>query len=423
MRQLLYFALCFLPIGLQAQSLITIKGSVSDSKTGQPIPFTTIVLKGHALGTTASESGDFSFRITEKLQNDTVMFSCMGYSSLKIPVTALIGSTHHVELHPQSFLLSEVIAKPLSVEDYVRMAVERIPQNHATRPFLAKAYYYEFITENDNFIKFEEAITSTYYPAYGDTAKSHSAILYGRTAKNVQELQFMRSKMERLQKRAEKRDKEFEPLFDPDDLSSIGGGPTEVLGAGIIHENPDFLNPRYFKLFRYHLNGIVAYGDRKLLEISFDQRRKHDYQKQNGKLYLDAETYAFAAVEFTGKVFIPILLKPIIAMVGIGIGNPDYSMQVHFTEYNGTWYVANAFQQINIDLSTTDLFRKNDHSALQIEQAFVVESLDMENVKEIPDSLQMNSNKTFEEQAQFKDPGFWDTYTPVRPKRLETFLD
>lgn len=423
MRQFLFLPLLFFSFELLAQTDMTIKGSIIDAEKGHPIPFATIVLKGHALGTTASESGDFSFRINERLQKDTVVFSCMGYSSLKVPVAALIGKNYRAELHQQSFLLSEAIAKPLSVEDYVRMAVERIPQNHATKPFLAKAYYYEFITENENFIKFEEAITSTYYPAYGDTSRSHSSILYGRTAKDIQELQFMRSKMERKQKRAEKRGKEFDPLFDPEDLTSIGGGPSEVLGAGILHENPDFLNPKYFKLFRYNLDGVVAYGDRKLLEISFDQRRKHDYQKHKGKLYLDAETYAFAAVEFTGKVFIPVLLKPVIAMIGIGIGNPDYSMQVHFTEHDGTWYVANAFQSINLDLSTTDLFRKNDHSALKIEQAYVVESLEMETAEEIPTELRVDFEKSFEEQAQFKDSGFWDDYTPVRPKRLENFLD
>lgn len=423
MRHLLSIALFLLAFHTVSQAQITVKGRVVDKETREAVPFATIIIRGHALGTTTSESGEFSFRITESLRNDIAEFSCMGYSSVRFPLAAIIEKDNRIELIKKNILLSEAIVKPLSVEDYVRIAVERIPQNHSTKPFLAKAYYYEFTTENENFVKFEEAITSTYFPAFGDTSESQSSILYGRTSKDVEDLQFMRSKMERKEKRAAKKGKPYEPLFDPEDLTSVGGGPSEVLGAGIILENPDFLDPKHFNLFKYSLDGIVAYGDHKLLEISFVQRRRHDHQKRTGKLYLDAETYAFAAIEFTGKIFIPALLKPIIAMVGIGIGNPDYSMRVHFREYDGTWYVSNAFQNINLDLSTTDLFRKNDHSSLQIEQAYVVESLEMENVSDIPEDQRVNFEQTFEEQARFKDTDFWDDYTPMRPKRLESFMD
>ncbi len=406
-----------------AQTGRSISGIVRDQQTGEPIPFVNIGMKTQPIGTVSSINGAFQLNVPFQAMNDTLVFSCMGYGPRRLALSKLKENGNDIRLETKSILLSEVLARPLSVEDYLRIAVSRIPKNHGAVPTLAKAYYYELTTENDRFLQFEQAVTSTYFPAYGDTAKSHSSILYGRSLDERAAIQFMQAKMNRKLQRAAKKDKDFEPMLETDNLIDGTSGPSDILGSDPILERPEFLDPKEFKHFKYSLDGIVSYGDRQLLNIGFKQRKQLDHQKSNGRVYIDAESYAFVAVEYEGKFIIPALLKPVIALAGISVGNPRYHVRAHYREHNGNWYVSSAHQDISIKLSTLDLFYKNDHSEFRKEQAFVVESLQTTDVKPIPKEQWVDTGKGFEEQAQIKDPGFWESYTPERPKRLEALVD
>lgn len=420
---LLFLLLAAYSASVWAQQSTIVSGMVSDGATSNAIPFVNIGLKKHALGTVSSETGAFSLHVPATALNDTVVFSCMGYAAHKVAVSQLKKTTNHIRLQVKSILLSEVLARPLTVEEYLRIAISRIPDNYANTPSLARGHYYELTTENDNFLKFEEAVTSTYFPAYGDTVKSHSSILHGRSLDELATIQFMQAKMNRKLKRAQKRDKDYEPAMDAEDLTSGTSGPSEILGSDPIHQRPTFLDPKEFKHFKFKLDGIVPYGDHQLLNIHFRQKQKVDHEKSEGNIYIDADSYAFVAIEYEGKFIIPALLKPVIALAGIGISNPRYHTRVHYRVHDGKWYVASAHQDITIKLSTTDLFHKNDHSVFREEQAYVVESLQTTDVQPIPKGQRVKTSLGFEEQALIQDPAFWETYTPVRPIKLAELVD
>lgn len=416
----LFLLSCFLAMG---QMALELRGTVRDYDTGEHLPFVSVGLRNGNRGTIATETGEFSLQVPISALNDTLQFSYMGYGLERIPVATMKGRSVQVKMHKESFLLAEAIVKPLMPEDYVRLAVQRIPENYANTPAMATGYYYEFTTENAAFLKFEEAVTATYVPGILDTLKGHSSVLHARAAKDVTTLKFMQSRNARKEKKASKKGREYEPLIASDDLTVGTGGPSDILGSDPVRERPEFLNPKGFKHFRFNLERIVAYAGRKLLVITFNQRKNIDHLTAKGKLYIDLDTYAFVAVEYEGKVVIPALLKPIIAMAGLGISNPTFNIRVHYREHGGLWHVGSAHQDIDIRLSTTELFRKNDKSAFHIEQAFVVTELQTDNVQPIPKDQRVKSDKSMTEQAQFKNPDFWNSYTPVRPKRLETYTD
>jgi len=66
-----------LPVLLFAQT-----GRVVDSKSGQPLPYASIGLKGSAYGTISNEDGFFRINFGEK--GDTLVFSFLGYESMEI---------------------------------------------------------------------------------------------------------------------------------------------------------------------------------------------------------------------------------------------------------------------------------------------------------------------------------------------------
>lgn len=407
-----------------AQQAIVLKGTIKDVQTGESLPSVSIGLKSGRKGTITDDSGRFSLSVDDAALKDSVRFSFIGHGMKTFAVKDLLGHDNAILLQRQSILLAEAVARPLRPEDYVRLAVRRIPQNHATAPCIAKGYYYELMTENRHFLRFEEAVTASYVPGLKDTVNGHSSILHARSAKDVRSLQFMQKTNARKQKKADRRGKEYEPIFDSTMTSDGLGGPSDILGKDPVRDLPDFLDTTQFKKVRYTLESVAVHAGRQLLVIGFDQRKKIDHAVSKGRIYIDADTYAFVALEYEGKFIIPLLLKPVISMAaGLSIGNPSFHVRVHYREHGGVWHVGSAHQDIRIKLSTTALFQKNEHCDLFVEQAFVVNDLQVDGALPIPKSERYNTDRPMTAQARYKDPKFWDTFTPIRPKKLSAFAE
>lgn len=64
-----------------AQTQEVMRGIVSDSASFQPLPYANIIIKGKNRGTTSDLQGNFSIVAT---QDDTLVFSLMGYKTLEL---------------------------------------------------------------------------------------------------------------------------------------------------------------------------------------------------------------------------------------------------------------------------------------------------------------------------------------------------
>ncbi|SMD45015.1 CarboxypepD_reg-like domain-containing protein [Aquiflexum balticum DSM 16537] len=95
---------CFLTISFAQLSII---GKVTDSETGDPIPFASVILKGSTLGTTTDFEGNYVLNSTTKA--DSIQVSYLGYVSQtkKIPTTP--SPVINFQLIPSTFNLSEFV--------------------------------------------------------------------------------------------------------------------------------------------------------------------------------------------------------------------------------------------------------------------------------------------------------------------------
>jgi hypothetical protein len=82
-----------------------IRGSVRDSKTGEPLPYCNISIQGTKKGTISNGEGVFS--ILTDLTNDTLLFSYLGYQAQLIPANKLMPNKT-VFLESREVLLQEV---------------------------------------------------------------------------------------------------------------------------------------------------------------------------------------------------------------------------------------------------------------------------------------------------------------------------
>ena len=80
----------FILVSINAFSQRIITGKIISSITHQPIPYANIGLKKHNVGTLSNIDGSFSLFIPDKLVNDTLVVSSIGFGKKTIPLNALI---------------------------------------------------------------------------------------------------------------------------------------------------------------------------------------------------------------------------------------------------------------------------------------------------------------------------------------------
>jgi hypothetical protein len=93
---------------LHAQSL-KITGRVIDAETGEPLPYSNVVLKSTYTGTMADSAG--RFRLTIIGRRDTLLVSALGYRGDTISVSPLTDQLLTIPLEPDAFHLSEVTVR------------------------------------------------------------------------------------------------------------------------------------------------------------------------------------------------------------------------------------------------------------------------------------------------------------------------
>jgi hypothetical protein len=107
--------------GLFAQQII-ITGKITDSGTGEPIPYATVAVKGTSIGTNSNFDGFYKLGLKRV---DSILISCMGYDSKVIFLNNPSVKTINIVLNISSNALNEVVITP---KTYVNPAWEILSQ-------------------------------------------------------------------------------------------------------------------------------------------------------------------------------------------------------------------------------------------------------------------------------------------------------
>jgi len=102
------FLFFFIIISLPGMSQVTkIMGKVTDSISGEPIPFANVYFKGTTIGVTSDFDGGFS--IESQTLTDTLIISCMGYKPQEIKIGKNRFQEINILLKPSNITLSEFV--------------------------------------------------------------------------------------------------------------------------------------------------------------------------------------------------------------------------------------------------------------------------------------------------------------------------
>ena len=98
----------------QAQQMV-VRGVVTDSATGEVLPYASVILKGTSKGGVTDDDGQFSFSVPHK--SCTLQVSYLGYKSRELRITpAENDSVLHIRLASTGIALGEVTVKPRRVK-------------------------------------------------------------------------------------------------------------------------------------------------------------------------------------------------------------------------------------------------------------------------------------------------------------------
>ena len=97
----------FLVLPTAAALAQAISGRVTDAQTGRALPFVNIGVVGRALGTVSDEQGQYGLAFQEKLADDTVRVSYLGYQPRLLTLRQLRAQPA-VALRPAAVALAEV---------------------------------------------------------------------------------------------------------------------------------------------------------------------------------------------------------------------------------------------------------------------------------------------------------------------------
>lgn len=87
----------------------TIKGTVTDAKTGETLPFVSVLIPGTTMGTASDADGKYAMTLREDYK--TVKFTYVGYISIEKPITPGIEQVINVKLAVDASMLKEVTIK------------------------------------------------------------------------------------------------------------------------------------------------------------------------------------------------------------------------------------------------------------------------------------------------------------------------
>lgn len=137
--------LILLQVSILAASDKPLTGIILDSKTKEPLPFTNIVVLEQYRGTVSNSEGYFVLDMQGISTADTLLFSYVGYESLKISA-AEVQSMSEFYLRPIKIKLGEVqvSSRPLSVKEIIALVIENYPKNHPAFSARQRIFYHKY---------------------------------------------------------------------------------------------------------------------------------------------------------------------------------------------------------------------------------------------------------------------------------------
>ncbi len=267
---LLLFLLLLLSTSALAQK--TIKGTITDAKTGETLPSTNILIEDTYRGTITNEDGEFSLSIPDSLLPANLIVRYIGYQTQTREITANSSTQQDFALEQSVTELDEIVVT--DEDPAVRIMREVIRRKQEWRKNLntyrAEAYTRQNLANDTSIVSITESVSEVFW----DKEEGHREVLKSkRQTANIQEDQNFAGVS-------------YLPNFYDDNIEIA-----EFEMVGVTH--PDAL-----KFYNFKLLGQTSLDDRTVYEIQVTPDRKLQPLFE-GTIYVLDEAYALLEVDLS----------------------------------------------------------------------------------------------------------------------------
>lgn len=382
-----------------AQDFQVISGQLKDQKTGKGIPYANIGIPERGIGTTSNDDGKFTFKVPEYYSSSTLIVSVIGYKTFKNPVKQFTSPVI-IELEPTSYTLAEIeIIDEAGVENIIKKAVQRIPDNYPSQARNALGFYRESRTDSmDQHIYLAEGVLNIYKTSYTNSKEGMVSLVQGRKIN----------------------------LKNPLDTIIRGGFSSGHMAAhrfDFVKNREDFINEDFFPAYKYWIENITTYNGRQVYVIGFDKdpsgkglkrqkvgrtsiinrifgrsKSKLLDARLKGKVYIEKDSYAFIRAEFE------------VTKQGLK-RYEDYPL------YSGNWssntYIVN-YQQVEGKWYFSDALREGGRrTGGTYSNEIKITEIDTKKGQPLPYLDRLDRGEEFVDMTGRYDEHFWKSYNTV----------
>lgn len=377
----------------QRDSTFVLRGRVLGGDTNQPLVNASITVQRANVSSITNQDGYFSIRVPASTRNSQIIIRHLGYENREIPVITLIESpNNHIALVPSPIQLSEIQVVSGDGTGLVQEALRQIPRNYPEDPTMMVAFYRESVKKGSRYISLVEAVLDVYKANYRSYSNDQARIYIGRKATDI----------------------------SPRDtiLLKFQGGISDALMLDIA-KNPEVVFGTEGAEYNYHIEGLININNKPHYMITFEPRQGIPEILFRGTIYLEAESLAFARMEFNMNVEdrrdaanIFIRRKP--SRMRVEVTNAQYV--VNFIENDGKWYFNYSGTEVEFRVRWTNRFFGLFATTYTIGSEMAITDRYENNVVKFPRNERIRSTDVIAEKVEhFQDPDFWGEYNVIEP--------
>jgi CubicO group peptidase (beta-lactamase class C family) len=302
----------------QSTSITIIKGRIVNAISGEQVSYATISLQGHGINTMSNEKGDFILKVPVT-SSDSLLISHVGFQPRAIQQN---NSFLIIKLQPKTMELQEVVVKAPDALSLVKKAIERIPENYATRPYLMHGFYRLTGTEEKRIVHMSEAAFQIYNADY---------------ARKNKQVKLIKARV----------DKDL-TAYNGNDEFHFGTSPKGLLDIDIVSNanTTDIISENGIKQYQFTYEGITQYNGSEAHVIAFDQKDGIRKSLNQGRMIIDVQSLAF--LQFSYRLSpkgirywsFPGAPKLLMKLARLKIDMLQDSFQVTYQKYGDKYYLA-----------------------------------------------------------------------------------
>ena len=370
---------------------IRIEGKILEEGSKRSIPYATIVVKGKNKGVIANNEGAFSITVPYPYNQDTLVFSCMGFKSVDIPVS-LIGNEECIIYMPEEYIsIQEVIIRHVNPISIISQVLDKRSNNYSKMPYNFTGFYRESIKKRNEYIAVLEAVVegykSRYTSGFGD---DQVKLVKGRKIIDNQNADSV--------------------------LVILQAGLKNILQLDLMKNLPEFLDESRNQLYTYHLKDIMSIEGEDVYLIGFTPKPYAVDALYKGCIYIDEKTKAVRSIEFqlirSGLDFASssfILKKPRGYLVKLG----GVNYTINYMKSDDRFYINYIRSELELKIRKKKALFNNSYT---LTNELVITSMNKDNAERIPFKEAVKASDVFKDQIKDYDRDFWGDYNYIPPE-------